>query len=521
MNMITRALDIFSKLPGRRIDEYGFGTTHFAVGLQHSPHRWRGFDFSEEAVKNAKAIGLPATVLNVRDADCVRRSYVCAIALLPNLTTEDRDVFLERVQKAPHAVFGIKRHHPSQGTEYSSPAAFRELLLKYWPIVDVETIEPHGILAHCYHESEERRPLLTIGTSTLLDFHGVTYTLASLMAHHGTFGGRVEYVVVDNHPEATTRLKGCPECAKIAKNGPTCSACSSALEDMATATRSEGARYVRWSEKQGTYPGKNQLKVEARGDWVLTMDSHVLLTPDTIQTVLDVIEKFPDSNDFFHFPVLFRSGSQENPGRPAAADFRKQQFIYHARGKGGGCYGWTKNAKTPGDPYPIAAMITSCYLVRRAAWFSAHGYDPILGNYGGWEGPIQMKWWLMGRQVLSLRHPIKERIEKSPEGFLYHWHLFNHFKRLSNATGRIHTGLTKMRNFAASSAVIGGEPWVRRHCELKGWGFDSEMVQQGMAEGLKLRPWMIENLADPEWEDIRVFFQWMKDHNIPGALETW
>ena len=521
MSMIKRAAEIFAGLPAKRVDEYGFGTVHFAELIRKTPCTWRGFDFSEQAVENAKAIGFHAAVRSVRDADLLRRSYVCAIALLPNLTIEDRDVFLERVKNAPHAVFGIKRHSPAQAPEYASPDAFRTLLKQYWPHVDVEEVGEFGILAHCSHADIVQQPILTIGTSTLLDFHGVTFTAASWMAHHGTFGGKVEYVVVDNHPESTTRLKGCPECKRIKKNGPVCSSCASALSDMETCAISEGARYVRWSEKQGTYPGKNRLKMEARGKWVLTMDSHVFLTPDAIQTVLDLIESNPESDDFYHFPVLFRSGNKATPGRPAASDFRRQQFIYHKRGEGGGCYGWTKNAKTPGDPYPIAAMITSCYLVRKAAWISAKGYDPILGNYGGWEGPIQLKWWLMGRQVLSMRHPIQERLDRSPEGFLYHWHLFNHFKRLSNATGRIHTGKTKMRNFAASSAVIGGEAWVRRHCELKGWGFDSEQIQTGMAEGLKLRPWMIENLANPEWEDITVFFQWMKDQKIPGALETW
>lgn len=39
---------------------------------------------------------------------------------------------------------------------------------------------------------------------------------------------------------------------------------------------------------------------------------------------------------------------------------------------------------------------------------------------------------------------------------------------------------------------------------------------------MKLRPWLVENLARPEWEDIRVFFKWMRDEaKVPGALEGW
>jgi hypothetical protein len=549
--LIKRAVAILAELPLARVDEYGFGTTHLAEALVKDKP-WRGFDFSPVAVANAKAKGLAASVSACKDAERLRRSYVVGIALLPNLTTEERDIFLERVSKSPHAIFGIKRHTAAQAPEYSNKAAFAEFLRQWWPHVEVERIGPRGILAHCMKSVppekqagpvltvgtitlgeaedlgyESRYPettgetLLTVGSSTLLDFRGVHDTIAGLQTNHGEFGGKVEYVLVDNHPEATTRLRGCKTCQKT-PDGEVCSECAKDLEDMEVCATSEGARYVRWSEKQGTYPGKNQLKVEARGKWVLTMDSHVKLTPWAIEECLELIEREPESNDFFHFPNLFRSGNRVHAGRASSADFRNQQWIYHGGDDRGGVYGWTRNATTPGEPYPIAAMITSCYLVRKDAWFSAKGYDPILGNYGGWEGPIQLKWWLMGRQVRSMRYTDPARMKASPQGFLYHWHLFNHFRRLANATGRIHTGHTKMRNFAASSAVIGGEPWVRRHCELKAWDFDSQWIQTGFAEGMKLRPWMVSQLARPEWEDITEFFRWMRDEaKIPGALQSW
>ena len=527
MGLIERAVEIFADLPARRVDEYGFGTTHLAEALKATTCSWRGFDFSPVAVANARAAGFHAGVRSVVQADLVRKSYVCGIALLPNLTTEDRTVFLDRVKNAPHAVFGIKRHQAQRAPEYASAEAFAAFLRGWWPHVTAEDVGETGIIAHACHKVPVARPILTVGSSTLLDFRGVMDTFAGLQTNHGEFGGKVEYVLVDNHPEATTRMippkfrSPCPECKRIGTDGPVCETCAKDIEDMEICACSEGAKYYRWSEKQGTYPGKNQLKVEARGKWVLTMDSHVKLSPWAIEECLELIEREPMSDDFFHFPNLFRSGNPKHAGRPASSDFRNQQFIYHDGEKRGGVYGWTGKATKAGEPYDIAAMITSCYLVRRAAWFSAKGYDPILGNYGGWEGPIQLKWRLLGRRVRSLRYSDPYRIKHAPQGFLYHWHLFNHFKRLSNATGRIHTGHTKMRNFAASSAVIGGEPWVRRHCELKGWNFDSAVIQEGFKEGMKLRPWMVANLARPEWEDITEFFQWMLDQGIPGALKEW
>ncbi len=525
MSLIEKAVEIFEGLPARRIDEYGFGTTHFAEKVKASPHTWRGFDFSPVAVENATKKGFGAHCQSVLQADMVRKSYVCAIALLPNLTKQDRNAFLERVKKAPHAVFGVKRHAMEKAVEYSSAREFCGFLRRWWPNVRAEDVGGFGIIAHCSHEKIKRRPILTVGTSTLLDFQGVLYTLASWQTHHGDFDGKIEFVVVDNHPEPTVRCKGvrgyfCPECKRIGKNGPVCSTCQKNLLTMKTIAEGEGARYIRWSDKQGTYPGKNQLKVEALGKWVLTMDSHVLLTPDTLETCLDLIEDDPECDDFFHFPCHLRSYDSAHPARPASMDHRKQQFIYHKVDRGG-CYGWTGKANTPGKPYPIAAMITSCYLLRKAAWETAHGYDPILGNYGGWEGPLQLKWWLMGRKVKAIRYQKQEQIDR--HGFLHHYHIFSNrnTKVCDNKTTHVHSGIAKQRNFAASSAVIGGERWVRRHCELKGWDFNSSQIQAGFKAGLELRPWMIENLGNPEWEDITKFFEWMKAEKIPGALETW
>ena len=517
----ARVVEIFGTIPESRVVEYGFGAPHLARLLPRG--RWEGIDFSKVAVENARKEGFRATVGRCADSPGYRKAYLVALEVLEHLDDAEMREFLSRSRNAPHAFFSVpvetERDHGFHQHQrgFGGPDDFATFLREWWPHVEVETVAGRWMLAHATHQAPVKTPILTVGCSTLLDFYGVLYSFASLATHHGTFAGEVEFVVVDNHPEPTVRLKGCPTCAKLAKDGPECAECKKAVADMEDVATREGARYVRWAEKQGTYPGKDRLATEARGKWVLTMDSHVLLSPWTLDRVLEVISADPLSDDFFHFPCLFAGGRGA-----AAVDYRNQQWIYHgdkspARG---GVYGWTKLANTAGDPYPIAAMITSCYLVRKEAWRTARGYAPILGNYGGWEGPLQLKWWLMGRRVLSLRHSRQDVIDRHE--FLRHWHLFcKPGTRLANQTGRVHTGATKQRNFAASSAVIGGEAWVRRHCELRGWNFGQANIQEGLRAGMELRPWMVENLARPEWEDIREFFAWMKAEGIPGALETW
>jgi hypothetical protein len=511
----------------QRVYEYGFGGLHFARAL--GQQRWVGVDFAASAVAHARKEGFSASVGRCGEAPGWKRSYLVALEVLEHLDSAEMESFLARSSNTPHAFFSVPHgctpfHLHVRGWSLDS---FREYLGQFFRHVSVEAVGatervPGGkwLLAHCSRDPLPRAPILTVGCSTLLDFHGFLYTAASWRTHHGDFDGRVEFVIVDNHPDPTARLTRCEECDRLGKPGPVCQSCKRAVADMERIATREGVRYIRWAEKQGTYPGKNRLKVEARGKWVATMDSHVLLSPYTIERCLEVIETNPESDDFFHFPCKFRSEG----GRDVAIDFRKQTYIYHGGDKTdrGSVYGWTGQASKAGDPYPIAAMITSCYLVRRAAWMSARGYDPILGNYGGWEGPLQLKWWMMGRRVLSLRHSRREIIDK--HGWLHHWHLFCHptkDPRLANQTGRVHTGPTKVRNFCASSAVIGGESWVRRHCELKDWRIDDPRVQEGLAAGLELRPWFIEQLARPEWEDITEFFRWMLAEKVPGALERW
>jgi len=526
----VRVMEILEGLPRKGVVEFGFG--HLQLAEQIGRERWEGRDFSPVAVAHARGEGYSAFVTRAGDSPGYRKRYVVALSVLEHLDYDEMIEFLEKSRNAPHAIFTVPicneridvQKHMRGWDRHQDFAVF---LKRWWKHVHVEVVGRTKLLAHCSKTPPKQVPLLTIGCSAYATrkapdgFAGTMFTFASLMVHHGTFGGKVEFVLVDNHPDPKTQQD------------------REEIEDMAKIGGAEGARIIRWSEKQGTYPGKNQLKVEALGKWVWTMDNHVLLPPRAVDTALQWIDENPESDDLIQFANIFRSNNPNHPGRPAASDYRNQNFIYHDCSadcphktkrenpctcggvkRKGGVYGWSKQAQTPGEPYPIAAMITSCYLVRKAAWFSGKGYEPILGNYGGWEGPIQLKWWLMGRKVLSMPYRNREWAERY--GSMHHWHQFNNNRRcFKSATDSVHTGKTKQRNFAASSAVIGGEAWVRRHCELKGWDFNAANIQEGMREGLKLRPWMIENLARPEWEDITVFFKWMLDQGIPGALTSW
>ena len=71
-------------------------------------------------------------------------------------------------------------------------------------------------------------------------------------------------------------------------------------------------------------------------------------------------------------------------------DHRGLHAIYsgidRAKKDGSPIYGYTGEMRKLGEPFPIAAMITSAYLVRRAAWFSAKDTTPSSGCTAGGRG---------------------------------------------------------------------------------------------------------------------------------------
>jgi hypothetical protein len=127
-------------------------------------------------------------------------------------------------------------------------------------------------------------PKLTIGMAAFDDFDGVYFTLQALRLYHDL--REVELIVVDNKPDSV----GSESLRKL-------------LADCRHGTA--GARYVAAPEVVGTSAPRNRVFMEATGDAVLCIDSHVLLSPGSVARLIDWYDARHDSRDLLSGPMLY------------------------------------------------------------------------------------------------------------------------------------------------------------------------------------------------------------------------
>jgi hypothetical protein len=105
-------------------------------------------------------------------------------------------------------------------------------------------------------------PRLTVGMATYNDFDGCYFTVQSLRLHQKFSPEDIEIVIVDNAPGSTH---------------------SSMLQQLCM---NSGAKYVPLQNPVGTSPSRNKVFEVATGEFVLCMDSHVILVSNAIERLL-------------------------------------------------------------------------------------------------------------------------------------------------------------------------------------------------------------------------------------------
>jgi hypothetical protein len=208
-------------------------------------------------------------------------------------------------------------------------------------------------------------PLLTIGMATYDDFHGVWATIQSLRLHQCL--QRVELLVVDNHPgsahgEAVRKLM------HDARHG------------------NAGARYVEQADPVGNAVAKNRVMAEARGEWVLVMDCHVLLPHGVIGRLKSDVQIWGDSQDLYQGPCI--TGGSFTPMTHWRDEYGNEMWGKWGQDPRGA------NAENP--PFEIDGMGGGFFLCRRDSWLPFHAG---MRGFGGESMYLQRKWLKHGRKV--------------------------------------------------------------------------------------------------------------------------
>ena len=146
-------------------------------------------------------------------------------------------------------------------------------------------------------------------------------------------------------------------------------------------------RYVRYPDKQGTAAAKNKVLEEARGEWVLCLDSHVMLAPGTVKRFREWAAAHPDCSDLLHGPMLYDDLTN-------MADAMDPTW-------GSNMWGQWRNRSVSDElePYEIYMHGMGLFACRRDAW---PGFNPEFRGFGGEEGYIHEKVRQHGGKVLCL-----------------------------------------------------------------------------------------------------------------------
>ncbi len=208
-------------------------------------------------------------------------------------------------------------------------------------------------------------PKLTIGMATYDDFHGVYFTIMSIILYHRAALPDIEIVVIDNNPD------------------------SSHGEAVAKFCRQTGlVRYIPAAEYKGTTI-KERVFAEARGEFVLCVDCHVFLHDGAVGRLLEYCADNPDSIDLLHGPLCY--DNIQHISSHMEKRWNKGFF---------GVWGTDPRAKNgDGEPFDIPLQGMGLFACRKAAWL---GFNRKFRGFGGEEGYIHEKFRQKGGRILCL-----------------------------------------------------------------------------------------------------------------------
>ncbi|MEM8526155.1 MAG: glycosyltransferase [Bacteroidota bacterium] len=230
---------------------------------------------------------------------------------------------------------------PSQQTE--APASVKELLQ-----------EPDLIEGH-----------LTIGMAVYDDFDGLYFTVQAIRFYHPEVLDRIKFIILDNNPTSKA---------------------SEAIKKLNYWVKNY--RYIPFAEFNSTTV-KDIIFREADTEYVLCVDSHILIDAGAIKKLLDYWDANPESMDLLQGPLVYD-------------DLNTYSTSFYGKWRGG-MFGIWDNSMSIDDldtaPFEIQMHGSGLFACRKKAWL---GFNPRFRGFGGEEGYIHEKFRQAGRKTLCL-----------------------------------------------------------------------------------------------------------------------
>jgi len=224
------------------------------------------------------------------------------------------------------------------------------------------------------------KPKLTIGMATFQDVEGVYWTVHNLILDHPEVIDQIEIIVVDNDPTG-------PQAASLTNflgliHG-------GIVADNHRSAHPHSVRYIPSPENSGTSAPRERIFAEAAGDYVMCIDCHVKLVPNSIKRLLDYYEENPETNDLIQGPLMYD-------------DHHSISTHFDDRFRNGMQGTWATDERgldIDGEVFPIHAQGLGLFSCRKAAW---QGFNPLFREFGGEEVYIHNKFRMAGFECLCL-----------------------------------------------------------------------------------------------------------------------
>ena len=222
-----------------------------------------------------------------------------------------------------------------------------------------------SFVQHPVPPAASKRYKMCIGMATYDDYDGVYFSVQAIRLYHPEVLDDIEFLVLDNNP-----------------NG----ACADALKNLGNSM--PNYRYIPGDNFQGTW-SRFSLIHHTNAQYILCMDSHVMILPGAIRRLLDYFDAHPDTPDLLQGPLV--------------GDDLGSLSSHFTPGWGAGMYGtWatdTRAENVDGDAFDIPMQGLGLFAFQRKYWLRI---NPRFKGFGGEEGYIHEKVRHAGGRTLCL-----------------------------------------------------------------------------------------------------------------------
>lgn len=240
------------------------------------------------------------------------------------------------------------------------------------------------------------KPDLTVGMAVYDDLDGLYFTVQAINVYHPEVKDKIEILVLDNNPDS--------------EHGE-------AVADFLK--RIKNARYFPYAEWKSTAV-RDVLFAEAASDYVLCIDSHVLIMPGALSRLIHFYKQNVYCGDLLQGPMMY----DELEGVPPATHFDHKWQAFMLGVWGADPRGLDRDA----PPFEIPMQGLGVFGCRKDAWL---GFNRLFRGFGGEEWYIHEKFRRAGKKAMCLPFLRWTHRFRRPAGARYRLHLddriYNYF----------------------------------------------------------------------------------------------